>query len=297
MYGAPYFKPLSKSPKWGLWMGLLILLAWVFVAFGWRSQDDFEIAKQNILLRKVGHEILLLAGDSTSRVLPVTQIAENEYQIKFENEFTFQPDSLVSAIKGVLVDEEIGNNYIVNVLNCSGSDIVFGYAILSDQQQDIVPCTGREQDRDCYMINIKFQNGGLNAIHKSYLIGGLPFLAFIGLIISKSFSYKRERSVLATENGFFTLGNTEFYSEKREILFEGITLPLTSTENKLLLIFAHSPNSIIERTRLQKEIWEDEGIIVGRSLDVFISKLRKKLDRDQSVRLVNIHGKGYKLEI
>jgi DNA-binding response OmpR family regulator len=48
---------------------------------------------------------------------------------------------------------------------------------------------------------------------------------------------------------------------------------------------------------LQKEIWEDEGIIVGRSLDVFISKLRKKLENDSAVKLVNIHGKGYKLEI
>lgn len=297
MNNARYFKSLSQSPKWGLWIGLLILLAWVFVAFGWRSQDDFELAKQNVLLRKVGHEILLLAGDSTSRVLPVVRLSVNEYQIKFENEFTFQPDSLVSAIKGVLADEEIGGNYIVNVLNCSGSEIVFGYAILSDQQQDIVPCTGREQDRDCYIVNIKFQNGGLNALHKSYLIGGLPFLAFIGLMISKSSKYRKEENVLVAEKEVFVLGNTKFYAKQREILFEGSILSLTSTENKLLLIFANSPNNIIERSRLQKEIWEDEGVIVGRSLDVFISKLRKKLDRDQSVRLVNIHGKGYKLEI
>jgi DNA-binding response OmpR family regulator len=65
----------------------------------------------------------------------------------------------------------------------------------------------------------------------------------------------------------------------------------------LLYIFASAPNEIIDRNRLQKEIWEDEGIIVGRSLDVFISKLRKKLENDSTVRLVNIHGKGYKLEI
>ena len=51
------------------------------------------------------------------------------------------------------------------------------------------------------------------------------------------------------------------------------------------------------RNRLQKEIWEDEAIIVGRSLDVFISKLRRKLENDSTVKVVNIHGKGYKLEI
>lgn len=53
----------------------------------------------------------------------------------------------------------------------------------------------------------------------------------------------------------------------------------------------------IERSRLQKEIWEDEGGIAGRSLDMFISKLRKKLEFDPNIRLVVIRGKGYKLEI
>jgi DNA-binding response OmpR family regulator len=58
-----------------------------------------------------------------------------------------------------------------------------------------------------------------------------------------------------------------------------------------------SPNEVIERSRLQKEIWEDEGVIVGRSLDMFISKLRKKLEPDPNISIVVIRGKGYKLEI
>ena len=58
-----------------------------------------------------------------------------------------------------------------------------------------------------------------------------------------------------------------------------------------------SPNEAVERSRLQKEIWEDEGVIVGRSLDMFISKLRKKLEFDPNIKIVVIRGKGYKLEI
>ncbi|MEN0056487.1 MAG: helix-turn-helix domain-containing protein [Mucilaginibacter sp.] len=57
-------------------------------------------------------------------------------------------------------------------------------------------------------------------------------------------------------------------------------------------MFAQAPNEIIDRNRLQKEVWEDEGVIVGLSLDTFISKLRKKLENDPSVKLVSIHGKG-----
>jgi len=44
-------------------------------------------------------------------------------------------------------------------------------------------------------------------------------------------------------------------------------------------------------------VWEDNGVIVGRSLDTYISKLRKKLKDDASIKLINVHGVGYKLEI
>ena len=75
------------------------------------------------------------------------------------------------------------------------------------------------------------------------------------------------------------------------------TIDLTGTETRLLLIFAQSPNETIERSRLQKELWEDEGVIVGRSLDMFISKLRKKLELDPNIKIVVVRAKGYKLEI
>jgi DNA-binding response OmpR family regulator len=93
------------------------------------------------------------------------------------------------------------------------------------------------------------------------------------------------------------IGHTLFEPGKRQLTISGITTELTPKENKLLKIFADSPGKLIERHRLQKEIWEDEGVIVGRSLDVFISKLRKKLEGDASIQVVNVHGKGYRLQI
>jgi len=81
------------------------------------------------------------------------------------------------------------------------------------------------------------------------------------------------------------------------LLQNEVCIDLTDTETRLMQIFAQSPNQIIERSRLQKEIWEDEGVIVGRSLDMFISKLRKKLELDANINIVVIRSKGYKLEI
>lgn len=83
----------------------------------------------------------------------------------------------------------------------------------------------------------------------------------------------------------------------RKLIINENAIELTATESRILLIFALSPNKTIERSRLQKEIWEDEGIIVGRSLDMFISKLRKKLEFDPNIKIIVIRGKGYKLSI
>lgn len=80
-------------------------------------------------------------------------------------------------------------------------------------------------------------------------------------------------------------------------MINGKIIDLTRTEARVLRIFASCPNETIERSRLQKEIWEDEGVIAGRSLDMFISKLRKKLELDPNAKIVVVRGKGYKLEI
>jgi len=70
-------------------------------------------------------------------------------------------------------------------------------------------------------------------------------------------------------------------------------IALTAKETTLLKIFLRYPNEVIDRNLLLKLGWEDEGVITGRSLDMYISKLRKILARDESVSIKNVHGKGY----
>ena len=65
----------------------------------------------------------------------------------------------------------------------------------------------------------------------------------------------------------------------------------------MLELFVARPNEIIKRDELTKRVWEDNGVFVGRSLDTYISKLRKKLKGDTSIKLTNVHGVGYKLEL
>jgi hypothetical protein len=278
--------------------GLLILLfiSIICVAFSMTGNDDFNFARREILLRRVGHEILLQSGDSVSRVLPVKRIAKNEYQVSFENAFTFQPDSLVNTTQRWLARDPLASDYVVNVLNCANDSVAYGYAISKNKKDDIVACLGRRQPIACYMINIKFKPTGIITAKNGYLLGSLAVLAFVGFILLRPVQ-PRKTLPASQHPGVFTLGSMSFDAEARKLVINGNTIDLTRTETRVLRIFALSPNKAIERSRLQKEIWEDEGVIVGRSLDMFISKLRKKLEFDPNIKIVGIRGKGYKLEI
>jgi DNA-binding winged helix-turn-helix (wHTH) protein len=267
------------------------------VAFNMEDRDDFDISRREVLLRRIGHELLLQSGDSMSRVLPVKKIAKNEYQIGFEHDFTFQPDALVNTTRRLLAQDPLASDYVVNVLNCSNSSVAYGYAISKNRKDDIVTCIGRKQPSACYMINIKFKTLGANTAKTGYLLGSLPFLAFVGFLFLRSVKPRRALPEESQNTGMITLGSVLFDAKNRKLIINGQTIDLTATETRVLAIFALSPNEIIERSRLQKEIWEDEGVIVGRSLDMFISKLRKKLECDPDIKIVVIRGKGYKLEI
>jgi len=83
----------------------------------------------------------------------------------------------------------------------------------------------------------------------------------------------------------------------QQLITDNQVIEVTRKEAKLLQLFTANINKVIDRDVIQKAIWEDEGYFVGRSLDVFISRLRKILSVEPAIAIVNIHGVGYKLEL
>ena len=276
---------------------LLTFVSIICVAFSITGNDDFDFARREILLRRIGHDILLQSGDSVSRVLPIKKIADNEYQISFENAFTFQPESLVTITQRLLAKDPLASDYVVNVLNCADAGVAYGYAISKNKKDDIIACIGRRQPTACYLINITFKPAGIITAKNGYLLSSLPLLAFVGFLLFRSAKPRKTLPANVQNTGMITLGSVLFDANNGKLIINGNTIELTKTETRVLRILALSPNEAIERSRLQKEIWEDEGVIVGRSLDMFISKLRKKLEVDPDIKIVVIRGKGYKLVI
>lgn len=77
---------------------------------------------------------------------------------------------------------------------------------------------------------------------------------------------------------------------------QGIRHQLTYREAKLLRLFAAHPNQLLERDQIMQQVWGEEGVQVGRSIDMFVSRLRKKIKEDSSVGIVAVHGVGYRME-
>ena len=93
----------------------------------------------------------------------------------------------------------------------------------------------------------------------------------------------------------YQIGEFLFDAQKQTLTINGDTQKLTTKESELLSLLASNANSILERNYALKTIWVDDNYFNARSMDVYITKLRKLLKADSNVAIINIHGKGYKL--
>ncbi|NDB34268.1 MAG: DNA-binding response regulator [Flavobacteriia bacterium] len=91
------------------------------------------------------------------------------------------------------------------------------------------------------------------------------------------------------------IGHLNFMPSQNLIQFEEGSQRLTTKENALLELLAHNINEVVDRQAALRAIWGDDSYFNGRSMDVYIAKLRKILSHDPSVEILNVHGIGFKL--
>ena len=263
---------------------------------GEKEPDSFEANKEMIVLRKIGHEILLNAGDVHSRVLLIRKISSQEFRVSFENAFSLMPDSVVSIVTKIAKQNQL-SEFSVNILDCEEKETVYGFTISPNDADNMVPCLGRELPKDCYHLSLLFPARQKQGILKGYYIAAALAVASVLFFLLWFRNKRRPAPDPGPAKDAVLLGKYSFYPEQQLLELNGEKTTLTHKEARLLTILASAPNTVVEREFLQKEIWENEGVIVTRSLDMFISKLRKKLNGDTNIKIVNAHGKGYRLEI
>jgi DNA-binding response OmpR family regulator len=114
-------------------------------------------------------------------------------------------------------------------------------------------------------------------------------VARIEAILKRS-GFERE-----TDSAQFNIGKFTFDSDKRLLIKDGESQKLTTKENQLLKLLAKNKSEVLDRQAALRAIWGDDNYFNGRSMDVYIAKLRKMLKDDEAIEIMNIHGKGFKL--
>lgn len=117
-------------------------------------------------------------------------------------------------------------------------------------------------------------------------------LARIEAILRRS-----ETASTAQESNEFHLGSIKYEPELRLLHLNEEVKKLTTKENQLLKLLVKNQNEILDRQATLRAIWGDDNYFNGRSMDVYIAKLRKALKDEEAVQILNVHGKGFKLVI
>lgn len=285
MYRKPLLPILTILP-----LALLMLLS-----CNSKKPEDHISKMVKVALRDAGNQLLLTNNDSTSLILPVNTLSKNRYEIAFQNNLSITPDSLVKTIKNSLQQVNLPKRYIVEVVNCSSNKISYSYQIMGLEELNIVPCLGRQLPVDCYTIQILFlENKLLLTTNTTYVI---VLCVLIGALVVLLFYKNKKSGSEQKENTYSKIGAYKFFKDQNKLIKDRVEIKLSAKECELMAMFSANQNKVIKREILVKEIWEDNGVFVDRSLDTFISKLRKKFKHDPSINIVNIHGVGYKLEV
>jgi len=93
----------------------------------------------------------------------------------------------------------------------------------------------------------------------------------------------------------FHLGKYVFDADKQLLSSDDKIINLTTKESDLLKMLCQHPNQVLERNHALKSIWKDDNYFNARSMDVYITKIRKHLKDEPEIQILNVHGKGYKL--
>ena len=124
-----------------------------------------------------------------------------------------------------------------------------------------------------------------------------PFDSEVLLLKIKAILKRNEEMHREEVNAEFDLGKYHFNPRLRELTIEGKTNTLSPKENELLKMLSEYKNDLLPRDVALKKIWGSDTYFNGRSMDVYIAKLRKYLKEDTAIEIVNIHGNGFRLVV
>lgn len=298
-------------------MNVTLTLKYVFGVFFYLSMANPVIGQTEeqeikVELRGIGNAFLEGLGDSTSRILHLQKI-DGRFAIQFEQEFAFEPDLLMRSTFSILEKSVLTKGYLVEVEDCENKAVVHSFRALADEKDQALACQLRELPAGCYVFYFTVIEGepevdinGIIALEDAAPLevkatnGRLKYLLSIGgmifLIVVIWYLYIRKKRQTVPHD-YIQIGQFRYDQKGIKLVLEAQIIELSSKESDLLYLLYSNVNETVKREDILHQIWGDEGYYVGRTLDVFISKLRKKLEADTNLKILNIRGVGYRFVI
>ncbi|MBL4624479.1 MAG: response regulator transcription factor [Flavobacteriales bacterium] len=158
----------------------------------------------------------------------------------------------------------------------------------------------RKSDKKVPIIFLTAKSMEIDRI-KGFKLGGDDYItkpfSMEELILRIKAILKRTNETVEDDKDLYIIGEYEFRHKSLELIHPTTKKLLTKKESELLRLLCINSNSVLERETALKIVWGEDDYFLGRSMDVFISKLRKYLKADPSIKIINVHGVGFKLEV
>ena len=210
---------------------------------------------------------ILLKNYLTAKNFDTTLVRTGTQALK-----TFSTESFNICIFDIMMPEMDGLT-LARKIRISNKEIPIIFLTAKNQQDDIIE---------------GFISGADDYITKPFSMEELLYR--IEAILKRTNS-----TTINIQDGPYLIGSFSFDPLKQILSHKEKTINLTTKESELLNLLCRHRNEILERNFALKLIWIDDNYFNARSMDVYISRLRKYLSKDPSLKILNIHGKGYKL--
>jgi DNA-binding response OmpR family regulator len=221
--------------------------------------------------------ILLAEDDSNLGILLRNYLTAKNYETTLFNKGSLALDAFSAVSFGLCILDimmpEMDGLTLAKEIRLTNPDVPIIFLTAKNQKEDIIE---------------GFKSGADDYITKPFSMEELLYR--IEAILRRTtcnFLNKKEES--------YIIGGYSFNPLKQILSYRDQPIKLTTKESELLELLCRHGNEILERNFALKTIWIDDNYFNARSMDVYITRLRKYLRKDPAVKILNVHGRGYKL--
>ena len=239
----------------------------------------FLYTKQEIMEDKKKYKILLCEDDSNLGLVLKNFLELNDYDVTLERDGrlglgAFQREKFDLCLLDVMMPNVDGFTLAEEIRDID-PDVPLFFLSAKTLKEDILQ--GYRLGADDYITK--------------------PFDSDVLMHKIKAIIKRNEEDHKVTDNLIFELGAYHFNPKLRELKIRDNNQVLSPKENELLKMLAEHKNDLLTREKALKKIWGSDTYFNGRSMDVYIAKLRKYLKEDSTIEIVNIHGNGFRLVV